>query len=230
MKALTARLWNWWLDYLYVAYWQVHDFFRRDDPALYLEGQEGKRPIVVIPGIYESWQFMLPLIRRLHARGHAVHVIRGMGYNTGRIPKMAELVQQYVSEHKLRGAVLLAHSKGGLIGKYAMVTYDSEQSICHMIAINTPFSGSRYAYLVPAPQVWTFWPKGRTIRTLRRNIAANERITSIYAGFDPHIPEGSYLEHAENVKLPVVGHFRPIASREVWQAAAEALEGLEAKK
>lgn len=228
---LLKKLWNWWLDYLYVAYWQVHDFFRREDPARYLAVHGlARQPIVVIPGIYESWQFMRPLVRQLYARGHAVHVIRGVGYNTGKISKMADIVQAYIRQHKLRDVIVVAHSKGGLIGKYAMVTYEQEGAIVHMIAINTPFSGSRYAYLVPAPTVWTFWPRGKTIRTLKQNITANENITSIYASFDPHIPEGSYLEHATNRRLPVMGHFRPIASPEVWRAVECAIESLKAKK
>jgi hypothetical protein len=35
--------------------------------------------------------------------------------------------------------------------------------------------------------------------------------------FDPHIPETSRLEGAENIVLPTIGHFRPLAAPHTLQ-------------
>ena len=57
-----------------------------------------------------------------------------------------------------------------------------------------------------------FSPTGFVIRQLALNLALNRHITSLYSAFDPHIPETSYLNGAENVVLPIVGHFRLIGN------------------
>ena len=56
-----------------------------------------------------------------------------------------------------------------------------------------------------------FIPDGPVIRALQANLVVNRIISSLYSVFDPHIPETSHLEGAENIVLPAIGHFRPIA-------------------
>ena len=46
---------------------------------------------------------------------------------------------------------------------------------------------------------------------LSREERVNERITSVYGRFDPHIPEGSVLPGARNIQLDSAGHFRVLA-------------------
>ena len=62
------------------------------------------------------------------------------------------------------------------------------------------------------PSVRMFAPKGPVIRALALETAVNERISSLYSVFDPHIPETSRLEGAENIVLPTIGHFRPLGA------------------
>jgi triacylglycerol lipase len=59
--------------------------------------------------------------------------------------------------------------------------------------------------------------------TLGANLAANARITSIYSRLDPLIPGGSELDGAKNVRLSVVGHFRPLASPALFVAVESAI-------
>ena len=73
--------------------------------------------MVIIPGVYENWQFMLPLIQ-CHPRRRASRP-RGDGAaaeQAGR-PAAARLVAQHLEEAGLHDAAIVAHSKGGLIGK-----------------------------------------------------------------------------------------------------------------
>ena len=52
----------------------------------------------------------------------------------------------------------------------------------------------------------------------------NARITSIYPRFDPNIPEGSRLEGATNVEIPLWGHFRILTAAEALAAVVAAVE------
>lgn len=56
-----------------------------------------------------------------------------------------------------------------------------------------------------------FSPDDPSIVGLTRHLEVNARIVSIYAEFDPHIPDGSKLAGAKNVRLDTGGHFRILA-------------------
>lgn len=221
---LATRGRAWALDYLYVAYWQVHGFLFRGDAALYLTGSAGKPPVVIIPGIYEPWQFMRPVADHLHAAGHPVHVVAPLGYNRGTVPAMAGLVAAYLQEQQLEDVIIVAHSKGGLIGKYVMTLPETTPQIHQLIAVNSPFSGSLYASFAVLPSLRAFSPRNRTLKLLHANLDANARITSVYSSFDPHIPGGSTLPGAANIELETMGHFRIIGEPALLGVIDRAIE------
>lgn len=226
---LAGRAWAWVLDYAYVVYWQAHGLVVREDPATYQDLPEAhrhppRRPVLLLPGVYERWQFMRPVADLLHALGHPVHVVTRLRWNTAPVVASAELVAAYLEEHYLREVIVVAHSKGGLIGKYTMTHLDPEERIDRMVAVATPFGGSVYARLFLLPAVRAFSPSNRTLRLLGEELRVNHRITSIWGEFDPHIPGGSSLEGATNVELPVSGHFRILGQQELLDAVSGAVE------
>ncbi|WP_461169338.1 esterase/lipase family protein [Arthrobacter sp. Z1-15] len=228
-RLTQARAWA--ADYAYVGYWQVHGFLFRRDPSAYLAPSDApdapetpRRPVVLVPGVYETWQFLRPLAEALSARGHPVHTVAPLGYNRGRIDRMALLVQQYLVEKDLTGAVVVAHSKGGLIGKQLMLLPEGGRRVERMIAVNTPFSGSVYANFFILPSVRAFAPRNKFLRRLQESRDVNARITSVYSSFDPHIPGGSYLPGARNIQLETMGHFRPIGDPRLLAVLEEELE------
>jgi hypothetical protein len=203
----TLQAARWWAeDYLYAALRQLGSAFSRTRSDEFLSGTG--RPVVVIPGIYEDWRFMLPLIRRLHGAGHPVHVVTLLQRNRIAVPKAAELIAGYIREENLADVMIVAHSKGGLIGKYVMMSLDPEARIRGMVAVCTPFSGSRYAAFMLLPSLRAFSPRNAVTLQLSREERINERISSVYGIFDPHIPEGSVLPGAKNIQLRTGGHFR----------------------
>jgi pimeloyl-ACP methyl ester carboxylesterase len=212
MNGLLRNL-GWWVrDYTYAAAWQVRAFFDRADAESFRSG-EGT-PIVVLPGIYETWRFLQPLVTALHERGHPVHVVALLNRNERPVAELASAVETYLEAEHLTDVVLLAHSKGGLVGKQVMVGQSGER-VRGMVAVATPFGGSRYARLMPAPTLRIFSPRDATIVALARELDVNERVTSVFASFDPHIPEGSELAGAKNVRLQTGGHFRILADPRV---------------
>ncbi|WP_150308666.1 esterase/lipase family protein [Planctomonas psychrotolerans] len=222
MRRLIRNGVSWFLDYAYVGYWQVVGFLFRRDPERYRNGVEA--PVLILPGIYERWQFLLPVIERLHRAGHPIHVVTTLGYNTGDVVSMAKLCRHYVEEADLRGVIIVAHSKGGLIGKYLMAFGDPEERVTAMVAINTPFGGSRYARFFFTRPIRAFVPTHETLLALAKRKEINPRITSVFSEFDPHIPESSALVDAHNVKLPTGGHFRVLAEPELLTAVERAVE------
>lgn len=227
---LTRGLFQTGLDWAYVWLRQGERFVRHDSPERYrypADADSAKAPIIVIPGIYEPWQFMRPLIRLLHAWKHPIHIIEGLGYNVGDVPHMAEQVRQFIDTRDIRGAVIIAHSKGGLIGKYLLAQYNENHNeddrIRHVVTLNTPFVGSIYATLAPVRNIRAFSPADRLIKELDANRDINHRITSIYYRVDPSIPEGSALDGATNIEVDGIGHFRIVNDPAAHRAILDTL-------
>ena len=194
-----------------------------------IEGySDGARdPVLLLPGVFETWQFLRPVADRLNAAGHPIHVLPGLGYNRKTIAASAELAERYLEARGLRRVILVAHSKGGLVGKHMMVVDDREGRIAQLIAINTPFGGSKWARHHPISTLRAFSPTDETVVRLMEAPAVNYRITSIYSRLDPLIPGGSRLEGASNRELDLVGHFRPLGSRQLVELVMESIGGVQ---
>jgi pimeloyl-ACP methyl ester carboxylesterase len=208
-------------DRLYQVGQQATHFFG-PDPVERYPGGEGA-PVLLLPGVYETWQFLRPAADYLYGLGHPIHTLPELGHNRRGIADSAALAQAYLDTHDLRGVILLGHSKGGIIGKRMMVVDDSGGRIAKLIAVCSPFSGSSLARFAPNPALRAFVPNDPLILELARDRSINARITSIYSRLDPLIPGGSRLEGATNVELPMVGHFRPLSSPRLFSEIGRAV-------
>ena len=220
-KWLLAARW-WASDYAYAANRQVAAAFSTKDPSTMHVGE--RAPLLVIPGIYESWKFLLPLVAEAHERGHPIYVVRPLKLNLRPVIESAADVSAYLEKNDLSGVIILAHSKGGLIGKQVMIQPDGQRRIDGMVAVATPFGGSAYARVMLAPSLRIFSPTDATIRALALEDAVNSHIVSIYGKFDPHIPSGSELAGAKNVRLDTGGHFRILAHPQILAELDELVE------
>jgi hypothetical protein len=194
-----------WIDYGW-SYRRRLGSLRGRDPRLFATGN--RRPVLILPGVYETWHFLEPVAEHLHDRGHPVHAVPTFGRNLRPIGEMAEIARDYLERTDLRDVAVIAHSKGGLIGKTLMISEGSRERVTTLVAINSPFGGSDYAHLVPLRALREFVPTHSTIVELAQSAEPNARITSIYSSWDPIIPNGSVLAGATNIELPVRGHFR----------------------
>ncbi|GAA2237570.1 hypothetical protein GCM10009851_23300 [Herbiconiux moechotypicola] len=165
------------------------------------------RPCVVIPGVYEAWYFMRPVIDALQEAGHPVHVLAGLGRNRRPVTDGADHLAAQLDRYRLDDVTVVAHSKGGLIAKYAMLRLDPAARIRDLVAIATPFAGSRYANWAPNRTLRAFRAADPVTAMLAAEREVNSRITSVYGRDDPIVPEGSELPGAVNVRLPIAGHF-----------------------
>ncbi|GEO94137.1 hypothetical protein KTU01_02600 [Kocuria turfanensis] len=222
-----ANIAAWAQDYAYALRWQAAGVLGRWDPAHYRAPADPDRsPVVLIPGIYESWTFLLPVAGLLREHGHDVHVVEDLKFNTGTIEEMAELVDAHLRTAGVERCVLVAHSKGGLIGKHLLAHHNRDAGIHGLVAVNTPFSGSQLARLLPLSTIRVFLPHSPELTALTTQQAVNRDIVSIYGRFDPHIPGGSRLEGAHNVQLETRGHFLPLNDPRVHRAILDGIRAL----
>jgi triacylglycerol lipase len=191
-------------------------------PPAFAEGS--RRPVVLLPGVYETWHFLRPIAEALNRDGHPVHAVPAMGRNRGTIPQTAALVAREIAALDLRDVALVAHSKGGLIGKHLIAFDDPDGRVDRLVTVATPFGGSRLARYTLGATLRAFLPGDPVILSLAAERAVNARITSIFPRFDPNIPEGSRLEGARNVEVPIVGHFRVLTAPQTIAAVIEAVD------
>lgn len=244
---LLQRLGWWSLDYLYAGWRQIESTVRRRTPAHYARGDPSLPAIVLLPGVYESWYFLEPAATRLNAQGFRIFSVPSLGDNRRSVPVSAKLVAaelaRLAAAHGNSACILLAHSKGGLIGKHLMLEASSLKhdagthvpappttvEVLGLVAVATPFSGSPYARYSMSRTMRDFSPLDAVLLSLQEQTSLNHQVVSIYPEFDPHIPGGSALAGAKNIELPVSGHFRTLADKTVLAAVEHAVLGLVAK-
>ena len=218
--AHLGRILSWWgQDYAYAAYWQVRGTLRPGKKEALRSGT--LRPVVIVPGVWEPWGFLGPVIEALHRAGHPVHVVTALGRNSRPVEDSAHTVAGFLAERDLHDVVIVAHSKGGLIGKFVMGELDPESRITSMVAISTPFAGSDYARFMMTRTLRAFSPNDPTTLRMQRNVEVNARITTISGVFDPHIPRIVALEGATNITIDDGGHFRVLDRPEVIDIVLE---------
>lgn len=210
---------HWWLDYWYIVRHQAITLISSPSTATYKKGDSSKPVLVILPGVYEKWQVMKPLMDTLHRQHYRMLVIDDLGYNISAIEASSAILDSFITRNVNEEFIIVAHSKGGLIGNYYMQEFAPKRCL-GMVAIAAPFKGSVYAWffwLYPALNM--FSPKSKIITKLLGKTSANKQIISIYGSFDPHIPEGSELVEAVNRQINAKGHFKilgsPVLHREV---------------
>lgn len=239
------RLQQWAADYAVGVWGQTLAWTSRSQPGVHAQGDPAKPLLVLIPGVYESWRFMLPLARKLNLRGYRVLPLPGLGDNRLPVAQGARLLAAELERLAVRAAaeahtervVLVAHSKGGLIGKQVLLDLlargDHQDlarrpvEVLGLVAVATPFQGSRYAARAMGRTLREFRPDSETIRQLSNRAEANARIVSILPSFDPHIPGDRTLPGAVERQLLGSGHFRVLASREGVEAVLAGIESLQ---
>jgi hypothetical protein len=211
-----ARLGAWAADYAWATDRQLRHFARPSrlpaGPGAPESGSPagpGRAPVVLLPGIYETWEFLGPVADALARAGHPVHAVPDLKHNAHPVPEAAGIVVEFLRRTDLAGVVLVAHSKGGLIGKHVMLSAASDR-VLGMVAVATPFAGSRWARYMLSRALRSFDPRDPVLLALAGELLVNERITAVYPTFDPHIPETGHLVGARNIELPLSGHFRPL--------------------
>lgn len=230
----VSRLVAWAADYAWATDRQLRHFLRRPSLPTVPGGPGGatpepRAPVLLLPGIYETWEFLQPVATALARAGHPVHAVPDLRLNVRPVPEQADVVVEHLDRTGLTGVVLVAHSKGGLIGKRVMLSGAGDR-VLGMVAIATPFGGSRWARYMLSRPLRSFDPRDPVLLALAGELLVNECITAVYPRFDPHIPETGRLEGARNIELPLSGHFRPLGHRLLVDTVVREVARVEAER
>lgn len=210
-------------DYAYAFRYvarEISDRIRRIEPV------QGDGPnVLVLTGIWEPYAFIYPLLDHLRDSGFRTHAIRRPSLNLEPLDVLADRVAAYLDETDLTDAVVVAHSKGGLVAKQLLVDERTRGRFRGAVAICAPFGGSELAGLVPdGLGVRTLLPGSEMLRELASHTEVNHKIVSIFPAYDPVVPdEGSRLEGAHNVEISRFGHFTLLSEQHVLTAVSDAI-------
>jgi predicted alpha/beta hydrolase family esterase len=155
-----------------------------------------------------------------------VYVVPNLGYNLYSVPDSSAIVNEVIKKENLTNVILVAHSKGGLIGKHALIHRNSDNAILGMVSIATPYSGSAMAKLVPYDPIRELLKDNATIKDLQSHEQVNTKIVSICPLYDNHVwaEEGSHLKGAKNIDVDVHGHHKIVYDDEVIKKVLESTE------
>jgi len=207
---------HWILDYIYMIHGQVTTFLYRKPPKHYLGYViKNKIPVILIPGILEKWGFLKNLGDKISLQGHPVYIVPKLGYNLKDISVSAKIVREMIEKKDIRNSVIVAHSKGGLIGKYYLSLLNEDERVSKMISIATPYSGTSLTKYLRSKQVKDLRTDSEIIKELKAHKEVNKSIISVSPIFDNHVWEGSFLEGAENITIDEKGHHKIIYSKEL---------------
>ena len=183
----------------------------------------GYPPVILIPGITETWKALEPLAQALREAGFAVWHLPDTGNLARSFAEYAKMLQKFITAHGWDHVLVVAHSKGGLVAKAAA---NVDPRIERVIALATPWSGSSLAGL--APRWWRRYdelrPGSAPLMQLAQQRSANSRIVSLAAKHDQEVPNGCYLPGARNRRLAVRGHQRLLETTSTYTAVITALK------
>lgn len=251
------RIGHWAVDYVYMLRGRALMMVHKNPPKHYLGYVlPGKAPVILIPGILLRWSFMKHLGDSISLAGHPVYIVPGLKSNLYSIPISAKklraivvriipklarvaprlshsskIVRDFLERYNIKEAVLVAHSKGGLIGKYLLVHDNQDHRVKGMVAIATPFSGSSLARLISHGSFKELRADSKILHDLASHPSVNQQIISLIPQFDNHVwaEKGSFLEGADNIVVDVSGHHRILFDTHVREKVLESIERISAR-
>lgn len=225
---LHKKVGAWLIDYAYALRGTLASLVHREPPGHY-RGHvvAGKTPVILVQGVSLKWAFMKDFGDRISLLGHPVYIVPELGNNVYDIPSSAAMLRALIEKENLSGVIIVAHSKGGLIGKYVLVHHNADNRVRGIVAIATPFSGSALAKLVPRDSYKELRTDSELIKELGKHSTINKRIISIIPEYDNHVwaERGSFLDGAaENIEVPVSGHHKVLFSKVVLATVLDSIE------
>ncbi len=160
---------------------------------------------VLLPGIWEPWEMLIPWGRALSEAGYEVRMVPALDRQFGAIEDLAETLDDFLAEQELENVVVVAHSKGGLVAKQSMLG-PQKHRIAKLVAVGTPFEGAPIVKWAPKfLRVDSLAPSSPEITRLVEQGDADPRTISVQAKWDQSVPR-TYVSGGKNLVVPVVGH------------------------
>ena len=226
---MLRKIHGWIKDYLHATYTHLHTIIIKEPPKHFLGHIiTGKKPIILIPGYLEKWNFLSKIANPLSHVGHPIYVVKNLGYNTNEVHFSAELIHELIRENSLKNIILISHSKGGLIGKYLLSFKNEDGAIEKLIAVATPWAGSHAAKLIPHKSAKELRPNSEILEKLNIQSKVNHKIVSIYGIYDNHVwpTKSCYLDGAKNIEVDTYGHHTILFGNDVVKIIEKEVEAI----
>jgi len=185
------------------------DSMRNSNPPKEYLGftKKGYPPVVLLPGITRKWGFLKKLADKISEAGYPVYALPDLKRNMMSIPRSARIVEKLLASQNIKGAILIGHSKGGLVAKYLLAKSSERKNIRAATTIATPFLGSEIARLSLSKAYQELTPESKIVRELAKNRAINRKIYSLIPVYDNLLPQQkSYLPGGHNLIINARGH------------------------
>lgn len=210
-------------EYFLILRLSIISLFRKNPPKSWNQGKKGN--ILLIHGLHSSWLSLEYVANIANQAGYKIHILPSIGNNTSPVMDQATIVSEYINTHKLTDLIIIAHSKGGIIAKYLLDNLQDKDKILKIIAIATPFHGTKIA-IFNQSNISELNRNSEFITLLHENKDNNHKIVSIRARIDNHIIPASsaMLEGAENIVIDIFGHTRILKSGKLKEIITKELD------
>lgn len=198
------------MDYARSARMKAHHTLERtgliDGPSPDDFRRPGAPIAIGVPGVLESWRFLQTWAQALYDDGWDVHLLPQLRGMNGPLQMLSRRLDAYVEEHDLDNVYIFSHSKGSLVAKMSMVGPNAHR-ICGLVALGAPWAGSRVASIAPTIMgVDNLRPSDPIVRQQFMDSRVNNRIVTLQAQWDQHVPAGSWLPGAHVETVDSWGH------------------------
>lgn len=203
MKHLQTFIREWFT--IFTLY--IRSVVDKAPPAQWSTGEAGT--IVLLPGQTETWNFFRTIADALNQSGYRILVIPELNWNLHSIDNGTAIAKRFIQKNHLKSAILLSHSKGGLIAKALLSDPDISPQIRRSVSIATPYEGTLWGWLIVF-HMDQLRPGSGLMRRLQSDTIHNNRIVNLYPTSDMFIVPNSSLrlEGAFNISAPAAGHTR----------------------
>ena len=194
----------------------IKNIIDQNKPADQGFNQYGKKSTIILVGGYSPSvnSFASSHVRKgLEKLDFNVFVFNPGSNTNKKISFTAKKLKSFIKEVQNRAHInkvsIVAHSMGGLISLYCLEKLGQEKTINNIIAVGSPFNGTRTAYFaLHAKAAREMLPNSKFLLELAKNLQYTDRVISVRAKRDQIIkPKSSpILEGAKNVEVDVVGH------------------------
>lgn len=206
---------------------------------------KSKNPVLLIYGFGATRRTFSILEKRLHNDGYTVFSINLGGifgtFNTHGVQDLAAMIDEKIErlykKYDFRGRIsIIAHSKGGLIGRYYVKRLGGDRRVKTLITLGTPHNGSPWALLaaitpvaVVCKSVRQMTPMSAFIRRLKQGpFPKRTKLYSIYSKDDRVcVYPGAVLDEAGNVKnveVDGISHSEFLIKKTIYHIIQHALQ------
>lgn len=182
----------------------------------------GAKSVIMLPGIWGRWNGTWLWAEALYDSGFDVHFVPEVDQQLGTLTHLADALVSAIQSKHLSRPIVVGHSKGGLVAKWAM--REDPELLAGLIAVGTPFFGAPIARrMPPLTQLPDLAPETPQIRNLADYHEVNKKIVIIEAEWDQDVPTVGVLPGSLHCFVPIEGHNRlledPLTAERIVQFA-----------